>query len=519
MINSSLYGSCRQMVKFIQINSMLQNARSGLIVFLVAIPLCLGIALASGAPLMSGLIAGIIGGIVVGSISNSKVSASGPAAGLSVVVFQGILDAGSFQNLGYAIVLAGLFQIALGIMKSGRVTDYLPLSVIEGMMASIGLLLIIKQVPYVFGESSYQAVYETITLNEQHLIHSGAILLGGLSILLYMSYRYFKLEQHKIFRLIPFPLVLVVSTSFIALNLRSTSLSLLDSDYVHIKDFVNNYNLFQNFNWQGLSLLLQPVTIKLALIIAIVASIESLLSIEAADKLDPKKSITNKNLELFAQGTGNIISGLLGGLPITSVVVRTSVNVQSGANSKASTIIHGFYILIAILFMTHLIDLIPLATLATILIFTGYNLVNPKLVKKMYNHGVSQFIPFLITIASVLALDLLKGVVVGLISSILFTLKDHYYVQNQQLKLLRNDKSSIEIKFGSHLTFLIKKEIRAQLNAIPNNSVCSLNFERTIHIDHEIKEIFEEYLNEAQQRNIQIITINDKDFLKGVKNE
>jgi len=507
------------MEKYIKIDKLIRNARSGLIVFLVALPLCLGIALASGAPLMSGLIAGIIGGLVVGSISNSKVSVSGPAAGLSIIVFQGINDIGSFQNVGYAIVLSGLFQISLGLIKSGRITDYLPLSVIEGMMSSIGILLIIKQVPYIFGENSYHDIYDAITMHKKHIFHSGAIFLGGLSIILYITFRYFNLERYKAFHIIPFPLLLVAGTSIIALYLRTTPMSLSDSDFVHIKDFVNNYNLFQNLNWQGLALLVQPGTIKLAFIIAIVASIESLLSIEAADKLDPEKSTTNKDRELVAQGIGNIASGFLGGLPITSVVVRSSVNVQSGANSRASAIIHGFYILIAILFMTQLIDLIPLATLATILIFTGYNLAHPQLIKKIYHHGISQFVPFIITIISVLATDLLKGVLIGFISTIFFTLKDHYYVQNKQLNKLNHDNSTIEIKFGSHLTFLLKKQIKSQIHAIPNNSICTLNFGQTIHIDHEIKEIFKDFIRDAIHKNISLVIDDRKNLLEGSSND
>jgi MFS superfamily sulfate permease-like transporter len=496
-----------------------QNMRSGLIVFLVALPLCLGVALASGAPLMSGLIAGIIGGIIVGAISNSNLSVSGPAAGLAVIVYQGIMEAGSFQNFTLAVVLAGIFQVALGSIKAGKITDYLPLAVIEGMMAAIGILLILKQVPYIFGESSYQDVYEAVTLQEKHVVHKGAILLGGLSIILFAGYRYFRLEKLKIFRLLPFPLFLVLGISLIGLSLKTTSLSLLDSDYVHIQEFVKNYNLLQNFSFETLALLFAPKTIKIAFVISIVASIESLLSIEAADKLDPKKLITNKNRELLAQGAGNILSGFLGGLPITSVVVRTSANAQAGATNKSSTIYHGFYIFLAIIFLASYIDLIPLAALATILIFTGFNLAHPKLIKSMYLHGHAQFIPFMMTIISIISLDLLKGVMVGVLSSILFTLKDHYRVQNRQISLKSNDQSTLEIKFGSHLTFVLKKDIKIQLAAIPANSILVLNFDNTIHIDHEIKEIIQNFISEASLKNIQISLVDDKNLLMSIRHE
>jgi MFS superfamily sulfate permease-like transporter len=486
------------------------NARSGLMVFLVALPLCLGISLASGAPLMAGLIAGIVGGIVIGGLSNSHISVSGPAAGLAIIVYQGIIEVGGFQNFCYAVVLAGFLQIALGFLKAGKITDYLPLSVIEGMMAAIGILLIIKQLPYIFGEKSYSDLYEIITFHHANKFHLGAMMLGILSVLLFSIYRTGGFASKKIFKIVPFPLLLVLGTSSMAIILKTTSVPLYYEDYVHIQDFIKNFNLWQNFSLSGLGHIIDMPVIKTAFVIAIVASIETLLCIEASDKLDTKKRITDKNRELKAQGIGNMLSGLLGGLPITSVVVRSSANAQSGATHKISTILHGFFILFSIVFLAHLIDLIPLATLAAILIFTGYNLANLKLIKKMYYLGHAQFIPFMTTIVCVIGLDLLKGVLIGVLASIIITLKDHYMVQNQQLKVIKDLDDSIKLEFGSHLTFIEKKFIKNAFDAVPANTLCILNFEKTLHMDHEIEELIETFIREAKNLNIRTEIINSQ---------
>ena len=491
-----------------------KDIRSGIIVSLVALPLCLGIALACGTPVLSGVIAGIIGGVVVGFISNSPLSVSGPAAGLTIIIISGIQEIGSFQLLLPAIVLAGIIQVLLGYYKAGELTEYIPLSVIEGMMASIGLLLILKQIPFVVGHNSYDDLMGMFQEPAKHYGHIGAIIIGLFSVLIYTLAKRYSIINRSFFKFFPFPLFIIVIASFLAYDFQNTILELPSGDYVRISEFLKSYHPEGFFSEFSFSNIFHFNILKFAVIIAIVASVESLLSIEACDKVDTLRRVTDKNRELKAQGFGNICSGLLGGLPVTAVVVRTSANIQAGATSKRSTIIHGFILLMFVTVAPGLIEKIPLSALAAILIFTGYNLARPKLFKTMFSHGPEQFIPFIITICGVLFSDLLKGVALGAITSIFFALKDHYRLQNKLTTKTTNEESGFHtITFGSHLTFINKKMIKEVMISIDSNSTCVLDFSKTHTVDFETRKLLVSLSKEGAKRGI-VFEITANEFIK-----
>ena len=488
-----------------------QNLKSGLIVALIATPLCLGIALASNAPLIAGLIAGIIGGVVVSLISDSPLSVSGPAAGLSAIIFQGIIDVGSFEHFTYAIILAGCIQIILSFLKAAKLTDFLPGSVIEGMMAAIGLMLIMKQLPYLFGSQNYTDLKEVFSLSNK--AHWGALFIGAFSFVVFALYRSKILLKDAFFKYLPFPLFLVLISSLIAFLIDTTTLHLFYEDYVHISQLVASYTPFQQFNETSLSLFLNPTIIKYAFILAAVASIETLLCIEATDNLTNDLGKTNRDRELLAQGLGNAISGLLGGLAITSVIVRTSANFESGARSKFAAFFHGIFLLAAIVLIPNLIDKIPLAVLATILIFTGFNLAHPRKFKAMWRHGMEEFAPFMITVVAILSLDLLRGVGIGLLSTVVFILKDHYYIQNQKLKVHtehHQQEKRLVITFGSHLTFLQKKSIEHKLSSLSpmEYQKVIIDLGSTRKVDHEIKIIIKDFIQKLEEKNAEYSITN-----------
>lgn len=390
--------------------SLMDDLKAGLVVSLVALPLCLGIALASGAPAIAGLLGGIIGGLVIGVLSPSQISVSGPAAGLTVVVLHGIEELGSFQAFLPALVLAGILQLILGGFKLGKASRYIHESVVEGMLGAIGMMIIITQLPYVLGlsNSDYTGIFTTSSL------HLGAMIigLGGLSfaILLHVT----SLHKHSAFKLIPLSMVLVITASIAAYLFSFTdSLKLTSHFYVNLNGIVSGKDVFSTLMWPDFSQLLSWSTVKYAIIIAAIASLETLLCIRAADQIDPLKHTTPPDKELLAQGVGNTLSGLLGGLPITSVIVRTSVNTQAGAKTKVASISHGFILLIGLLAFPRLITLIPLSILACLLVLAGFNLAHPKRFYESLQKGCVYWIPFFITLAVALFEDLLVGVILG----------------------------------------------------------------------------------------------------------
>ncbi|MCC6138803.1 MAG: SulP family inorganic anion transporter [Bdellovibrionaceae bacterium] len=399
----------------------IDDLKAGLIVSLVALPLCLGIALASGAPLISGVIAGIIGGIIIGSLSNSHVSVSGPAAGLAVIVLGAIQDLGSFNVFLAAVIVAGAVQILMGLLKLGGYAKKIHHSVIEGMLASIGILIIIKQLPYAAGVMDFHG-YSSIQWSTDYF-NLGALFIGTACILSMIVFNTTSLKKFFIFKWIPFSIWLVLLGSMTAFLFKGGAFALLPQQFVNIGSAGEGASLLNILQYPDFSQILSWKVLKYGFIIAAVASIETLLCIEAGDKMDVQKRKSDANRELQAQGVGNMLSGFIGGLPITSVIVRTSVNIQSGAKTKFSAIIHGVILLVGLLLLPQLITQIPLVVLACILLNAGYNLANPKLILSMLKKSFHHFIPFFITIIFVVSKDLLMGVVIGQIIAVFLAWK------------------------------------------------------------------------------------------------
>ena len=411
---------------------------ASIVVFFVALPLCLGIALASGAPLFSGLIAGIVGGVVVGSLSGSKVGVSGPAAGLAAIVLTAIGTLGGYENFLVAVVLGGVIQFVFGILKAGIIGYYFPSSVIKGMLTGIGIIIILKQIPHFFGydanpegdfaffqvdgENTFSEIFKSI-----NYIQPGSALIGiiGLSILLLWDKVLSK--KGKVFQIIQGPLVAVVAgIVFFVITKSNETLAIAQSHLVSVPVPEDASSFLAQFSFPNFAEITNPEIWIVAFTIALVASLETLLCVEATDKLDPHKNVTPTNRELLAQGTGNILSGMIGGLPITQVIVRSSANIQSGGRSKLSAIIHGLLLLISVMIIPKLLNMIPLSVLAAVLLIVGYKLAKPALFIKMYNLGWKQSIPFTVTVLGIVFIDLLYGIGLGLAVGIVVILIKSY---------------------------------------------------------------------------------------------
>lgn len=477
---------------------------SGLVVFLVALPLCLGIALASGAPLFSGIISGIIGGIVVGYLSNSHLSVSGPAAGLTAIVLTSITDLGSFNAFLLAVIIAGFIQLILGFIKAGTISNYFPNNVIEGMLAGIGVIIILKQIPHAFGydpdfegdESFFQSDGQNTFSELLHVVdhlHLGATIVALISLLILILWD--KIDLLKKIKLVPAALVAVIvsillNELFIHLG---SNLAISKQHLVNLpvpKNFSELSNIIITPDFSALS---NSKVWIVGITIAVVASIETLLCIEAADRMDKLKRYTNTNIELKAQGIGNIISGLLGGLPMTSVVVRTSANNVAGAKSKMSAIIHGLLLLVSVLSIPFILNKIPLSTLAAVLLLVGYKLANPKIILHFWLKGKYQFIPFIATFMAVVVTDLLKGVALGMIISVIFVLKGNmkraYIFRKEEYK----DGDIIHIDLAQEVSFLNKAAIKETLQNIPEQSFVIINASNTVYISHDILSMINEF--------------------------
>lgn len=495
----------------IDLKNIKDDFRSGLVVSLVAIPLCLGISLASGAPLLSGLIAGIIGGLVVGSVSNSHLSVSGPAAGLAVVVLTAITDLGSFETFIVAVALSGVIQIALGLIKAGVIAHFIPNSVIKGMLAAIGILIAWKQLPYVFG---YQSEAFAEGANQFGILngytHTGAMIIGVASLITMLGIEKTSIGKMKIFKIVP-PVLIVVVLATIAgqfLFPVGSGLNLGEGLLVDIGQIAGPSDFFASLvspNWSALT---NVEVWKTAVVIALVASIETLLCIEAADKMDPNKRRTSTNRELIAQGSGNLLSGLIGGLPITSVIVRSSVNLNSGAKSKMSAVFHGGFLLFSVLAIPMILNMIPLATLAVILVLTGFKLNPASLYRDMYSKGHQQLVPFLATIVGVVATDLLSGVFIGMAFAVFMVLKENYHIQNSSLKPAAvnysNDCNVVELIFSEYSSFLTRGNLQQMLKEIGDDTKVIINTSKTITIDHDVIEVINEFKIDAKSKNIKL---------------
>ena len=490
---------------------------SGLVVFLVALPLCLGIALASGAPLFSGIISGVIGGIVIGYLSQSHLSVSGPAAGLTAIVLTAITDLGSFNAFLLAVFLAGIFQLALGFIKAGTISNYFPSNVIEGMLAGIGVIIILKQIPHAVGlDSDFQgdeAFFQSDGKNTFSELFSifdhlqlGSVVITLISLAILISWN--KIDFLKKLKLVPAALIAVIIG--VVLNeffIQSESSLAISSEHLVSLPVPTTVEEFKNIIVSpDFSAITNSKVWIVAATIAVVASIETLLCMEAADKMDAQKRYSDTNVELKAQGIGNILSSLIGGLPMTSVVVRTSANNNAGAKSKMSAIIHGLLLLVSVLTIPIILNKIPYATLAAILLLVGYKLANPKTVKHFWEKDkIYQFIPFIATFVAVVFTDLLRGVALGMIISVAFILKGNMKRAYSFRKEQFHDGDIIHIDLAQEVSFLNKSAIKSTLIAIPENSKVIINATDTVYIAHDVLDLIKEFKKiRSKEENIKV---------------
>lgn len=527
-------------------NNLFKNLKydipSGIVVFLVALPLCLGIALASGAPMFAGIIAGIVGGILVGSISGSSLGVSGPAAGLAVIVAESIKELGTnsagdfdmaagFQAFLVAGVIAGVIQLILGVLKAGIIGYYFPSSVIKGMLAGIGVTLILKQIPHALGWDKnpegdwgfYQAdghnTFSEIGYAFQNFT-TGAIVITVVALAILIIWQQKFIKQNKFLALIPGPLLAVGSGILLNEIFKMSLPSLMLENEItsqgdqilrnnHLVDIVKAdaskefYGLLTFPDW---SILSNPRIYVIGATMAIVASLETLLSVEATDKLDPQKRITPTNRELFAQGGGNVVSSLIGGLPVTQVIVRSSANVDSGGKTKMAAISHGVFLTIFVLLLPGLLNMIPLSCLAAILLLVGYKLSSIDLIKKMFKNGMSQFLPFIVTIIVIVFMNLLYGIVAGLIVSIFFIIRSSY--NNALYSKFREtddgEKNKVEIQFGEVVSFFNKGHLHKKLAEISDDTHVVIDGKNSSHIDYDIMDMLDDFKLNAKSRNIHL---------------
>lgn len=494
------------------------DLQAGLVVFLVALPLCLGIALASGAPLFSGIISGVIGGIVVGLFSGSQLSVSGPAAGLTAIILAAIATLGSFEAFLLAGVLAGILQLILGYIKAGVVSNYLPSNVIEGMLAAIGIIIILTQLPHAIG---YDAIHEgdyfhinkegnhdmfATLIDAVNFMHPGALIIVIASLTVLVAFE--KVPLLSNIKVIPSALVAVVTGVLINETFRATGSSLLvgPDHLVSLPVPESMAAFFSQFSLPDFSQIANKQIWIVALTIAAVASIETLLCIEASDKLDPLKRYTNTNRELKAQGIGNILSCMIGGIPMTSVIVRSSANVNSGGKTKIAAISHGVFLLLAVLLIPMILNKIPLASLAAVLIVIGFKLASPKVFVHMWKNSKKfQFIPFVVTVVAIIFTDLLVGVGIGLTVSIYFILRGNlklaYFFKQEEYS---SDKT-IHIELAQEVSFLNKAAIKQTFAHLPENSKLILDASHSIYIDHDVLQMIKEFVElGSKDKNIDV---------------
>ncbi|MGQ0828272.1 MAG: SulP family inorganic anion transporter [Bacteroidota bacterium] len=487
---------------------------AGLVVFLVALPLCLGIALASGAPLFSGIIAGIVGGIVVAFTSGSALSVSGPAAGLTVIVLGAITQLG-YEAFLLAVVLAGLLQIALGYLRAGIIAHYFPSSVIKGMLAAIGIILILKQIPHAMGydkdnegdlafiQADGQNTFSEILMSVNY-IHPGAVIIALISLFILIMWERPFLRKYSFFKTVPGALVAVVSGVVIneIFKIYNPSLGLSGDKLVQLpvanspQEFISQFTLPDFTAFGNYHVYVAAITI------AIIASLETLLCIEAADKLDPYKRNTPTNRELKAQGLGNLTSGLIGGLPLTAVIVRSSANINAGGKTRLSAIIHGIFLLLSVIGLASILNKIPLSCLAAVLLVVGYKLAKVSLFKSMFKLGWEQFVPFVVTVVAIQFSDLLKGIGIGMVVSFFIILRNNYKLAYFFHKSNGDDK--IIIQLAEEVSFLNKGSIALTLREVPDNATVVIDGSKSHNIDIDVIEIIHDFKNTAELKNIKL---------------
>lgn len=512
-------------------NNLLSNLKNDIpasvIVFFVAVPLCLGIALASGAPLFSGIIAGIIGGIVAGILSGSALGVSGPAAGLAAIVLLAIQDLGAFDIFLMAVVIGGLIQLILGFAKAGIIGYYFPSSVIKGMLSGIGIVIIKKMVPDALGytkeftkNTSFSfADFQSSLATYTDALSTGALIITALSLVVLILWEQPFIKKIKLFTIIQAPLIVVIMG--VGLNMvfaNIPDIALVGGQVVNIPVAEDLSGFLALFTFPDFSAVTNPAVWVTGVTIAIVASLETLLCLEATDKLDPQKRVSPANRELKAQGVANVVSGLIGGLPITQVIVRSSTNIQSGGRTKMSAILHGVILLISVMILPNLLNLIPLASLAAILFVVGYKLAKPSLFKAMYAQGKGHFVPFLITIIGIVFTDLLTGIIMGLVVAVFNVLYNNYkkpflFEKERDLKI----DGTIRLALAEDVTFINKASIQRTLSQLPNDSKVIIDASKSINIDLDVVEIIEEFEVNAKHRGIDLTIIERE--RKGVANQ
>ncbi len=500
---------------------------AGIVVFLIALPLCLGISLASGAPLFAGIIAGIIGGIVVGSLSGAQINVSGPAASVALVFLTAISTLGSYDAVLTAAIVAGIFQIILGYLRAGTVAYFFPSSMIKGILASIGLILIINQVPHAFGYTGVglfgrteHGLYNNIVGAFSYIVNNisaGATIITVVSLLIIFTWDQPALKKHAFFKLVPAALIAVIVSIFINQLYASyfPNLVLSGKSLVQLPVAENFSQFLTFFTFPDLSALRNPQLYQVALSITFIASLESLLSTEAGDKLDPYKRKTSTNRELKAQGIGNIISSAIGGLPVTAVIVRTSANVTAGGRTKLSTILHGTIMLLCVLSIPKVLNKIPLPALSAVLFVVGYRLTSVTVFRQMYRLGKRHFIPFITTILAVLFTNLITGIMIGGGVAVFLILRDNYKTPFFIDRKDHHEGEKINLTLSEEVTFLNKASIMLTLDHVAPNSEVVIDASRSVNIDDDVLEILHEFKSNAQYKNITLTTIDlDRHFAK-----
>ena len=492
---------------------LMGDLSAGLVVFLVALPLCLGIALASGAPLSSGLIAGITGGIVIGALSGSVLSISGPAAGLSVIVSSGIDSLGGFAVFSLAVMMAGCMQLLLGFVRAGVIAAFFPNAVIRGMLAAIGIILIIKQIPHATGfdlsfdgDESY--MQETVGSSLVEILEAlggispGVLIVSLGSVLLLILGEKFRSRATQWSALIPPPLLVVIwGLVYQYLSSRyGPEWQISRQHLVNLPELGSFTAFVHQLALPDFTQLTNPLLIQTALSLALIASLETLMSIEAIDKLDPLKRTSPPNRELKAQGLGNLINGLVGGLPVTALIVRSSANINAGGQTRLSSLFHGILLLASTVYFSSALNQIPLACLASILLMTGFKLAKPAIFREIYQQGWSQFAPFLVTVLAILVTDLLQGIAVGMLTGFFFVLKANYHAS---ISLTELDQLYL-IRMHKDVSFLNKALLRGYLQKIPPHSDLLIDGQRAHFIDHDILETLRDFSLTAEERHIRI---------------
>lgn len=496
--------------------------KAGIVVFLVALPLCLGIAMACGVPLISGIIAGVVGGIIVTTFSGAKFSVSGPAAGLTAIVISAVAQLGSFEVFLAAVIFAGAFQIVLGLLKAGSVGNFIPNAVIKGMLAGIGIILIIKQLPHFVGyDKDPEGDFEFVqadghnSLSELFYMFSfltpGAVIIGVVSFLLLIIAEKPFYKENKVFSNLPGPLMVVIVGILMTILFNGYEVLKLSSEHlVNLPSITSFSDIKNTLSSPNFSFLKNQTFWIIVFTLAVVASLETLLNIEATDKLDKEKNESDSNRELIAQGLGNITSGFLGGLPVTSVIVRSSANINAGAKSKASIIIHALLLLICVLLIPNILTLIPNASLAAILIVTGYKLTKVAIFKEHFLAGAEQYLPFIVTIIIMLLTDLLKGVGAGIIVGVIFIIKENisglFKISHE---IIHGEKYYV-LQLPQHVTFFNKGFLIKQFSKIENNSKVIIDGSINTKINLDAKNVIEDFIEKSKNKNIEVQLIKFK---------